>query len=134
MTTEATESPSVPSDAPSDVASNPQSAIRNPQSFQLGGQALIEGVMMRSPHFVGAAVRRADGSITTRVEPVRSVLQRHRLLNVPLLRGVIALFEMLALGMRYLNWSSNLALESDTKPEAAPEIPLPSREGLGEGA
>ena len=83
--------------------------------FQLGGQALIEGVMMRGPTHVGAAVRRSDGSIQSRVEPFDSVLKRRPFLNVPFARGIIALFEMLALGMGYLNWSSELALQDENR-------------------
>lgn len=89
------------------------------KSFQLGGQALIEGVMMRSPHFISAAVRRKDGSIQTRVDAFRSLGQRYKILAVPLLRGIVALVEMMTVGMRYLNWSANLALE-DEEPEDAP--------------
>lgn len=90
--------------------------------FQLGGQALVEGVMMRGPTHVGAAVRRADGSITTRVEPFTSLLKRYPILNLPLVRGVFALLEMLKLGTGYLNWSSHFALEYEKHPgeEAAP--------------
>lgn len=80
-------------------------------SFQLGGQALVEGVMMRSPRYVAAAVRRADGSITTRIEPTHSVVKQYPWLGMPFVRGVVALFEMLGLGMRFLNWSSNLVLQ-----------------------
>lgn len=58
-------------------------------SFHLGEQALIEGVMMRSPHFVAASVRRADGSIETRVEPFHSVLEGRLWLRLPLLRATI---------------------------------------------
>ena len=79
--------------------------------FQLGGQALVEGVMMRSPHYVSAAVRRADGTIETRVEAFTSILKKHRWLNVPIIRGTVALFEMLLLGSRYLKWSSDLAMQ-----------------------
>lgn len=86
--------------------------------FQLGGQALIEGVMMRGPTQVGAAVRRADGSIVSRVQPFTSVLRKRPYLNVPFFRGVIALVEMMALGMSYLNWSSGLALEDEKKKNA----------------
>ena len=101
--------------------------------FQLGGQALIEGVMMRGPKFVGAAVRRADGSIQTRVEPFESVLKKRPLLNIFMVRGIFALVEMMALGMNYLRWSSSLALEDDNarkiaageKPEEAPKEKLP---------
>ena len=82
--------------------------------FQLGGQALIEGVMMRGPTHVGAAVRRADGTIQTRVEPFTSILKKYPVLNAPLIRGLFALLEMMRLGMGYLNWSSNLALEDET--------------------
>ncbi|PQV63009.1 putative conserved protein YqhQ [Abditibacterium utsteinense] len=81
--------------------------------FQLGGQALIEGVMMRGPRFVGAAVRRKDGSIETRVEEFTSILKKRPYLNLPLVRGIFALGEMMQLGTGYLNWSSNLALEDE---------------------
>ena len=83
--------------------------------FQLGGQALIEGVMMRGPTHVGAAVRRADGTIVSRVESFDSILKRKPFLNIPFVRGILALFEMLALGMGYLNWSSELALQDEGK-------------------
>lgn len=79
--------------------------------FQLGGQALVEGVMMRSPRFVAASVRRADGRIETRVEEFHSIFKKHKWLNVPFLRGTIALVEMLMLGSRYLKWSSDIALQ-----------------------
>jgi uncharacterized protein YqhQ len=86
--------------------------------FNLGGQALIEGVLMRSPHFVAAAVRRADGSIETRVERFDSILLRWKWLRVPFLRGSVALVEMMILGMRYLNWSAQLAmLDSEVPPQ-----------------
>ena len=81
--------------------------------FQLGGQALIEGVMMRGPTHVGAAVRRADGTIQTRVEPFDSILKKRPYLNVFLLRGIFALVEMMRLGTDYLRWSSELALEDE---------------------
>lgn len=85
------------------------------QQFQLGGQALIEGVMMRSPHYVGAAVRCPDGHIETRLEEFQPLVVRKKYLNLPLVRGVFGLFEMLALGMKYLQWSGNVALEEEDK-------------------
>jgi uncharacterized protein YqhQ len=91
----------------------------NKPQFQLGGQALIEGVMMRGPSHVGAAVRRGDGSIETRVEPFTSILKKRPYLNIFMLRGIFALIEMMALGMNYLNWSSNLALEDENVRKAA---------------
>jgi uncharacterized protein YqhQ len=85
--------------------------------FQLGGQALIEGVMMRSPNFISAAVRRRDGSIETRVDAFHALGQKYAVLAIPLIRGMVALVEMMTVGMRYLNWSGNLALE-DEEPDA----------------
>lgn len=86
--------------------------------FQLGGQALIEGVMMRSPHFISAAIRRKDGSIETRVDAFTALGQKYKILALPLIRGIIALIEMMMVGMRYLNWSGNMALEDEEPDEA----------------
>lgn len=76
---------------------------------------------MRGPRFVGAAVRRADGSIQTRVEEFTSILKKRPYLNLPLVRGIFALVEMMRLGMGYLNWSSNLALEDESVRKAGEE-------------
>lgn len=89
---------------------------KDKKPFQLGGQALVEGVMMRSPRFVAAAVRRADGTIETRVEEFQSIFKKHKWLNVPFVRGTIALVEMLMLGSRYLKWSSDIALQDIENP------------------
>ena len=102
----------------------PHSALPTPHfcimaQFQLGGQALIEGVMMRGPSHVGAAVRRADGTIQTRVEPFDSILKKKPFLNIFLLRGIFALVEMMRLGTDYLRWSSGLALEDEEAKQAA---------------
>jgi uncharacterized protein YqhQ len=94
----------------------------------LGGQALVEGVMMRSPRFVGAAVRRANGEIETRVEPFEPLAKRVKLLRLPILRGVGGLVEMMMLGSRYLNWSSNLALADSPAPDNAGAEKEASRE------
>ncbi len=96
---------------------------KKPQ-FALGGQALIEGVMMRSPHYVGAAVRHPDGHIETQLEAFVPLVGRKKFLNVPLVRGVLGMVEMLALGMKYLQWSSNIALEEKKPVEesAAPYL------------
>ena len=86
---------------------------REKPAFHLGGQALIEGVMMRSPRFVAASVRRADGGITTRVEPFDSILARSKVLRLPLIRGFVALLEMMLVGTRLLRWSADVALQSE---------------------
>jgi uncharacterized protein YqhQ len=87
------------------------------QQFSLGGQALIEGVMMRSPRYVGAAVRRADGTIEKRLEAFTPLTKKNALLGLPFVRGVFGLVEMLSLGMKYLQWSANVALEDEKKKE-----------------
>ncbi len=99
--------------------------------FQLGGQALIEGVMMRGPTHVGAAVRRADGTIQTRVERFDSILKQRPYLNVFLLRGIFALVEMMRLGTDYLRWSSALALEDEeTRQRQGKADQVPTEESL----
>lgn len=90
-------------------------------AFHLGGQALIEGVMMRSPHYVAAAVRRADGTIETRVEEFHSILQRHKWMQIPLLRGSVALIEMMVMGTRFLNWSGQVAMQDTSRNTPAPK-------------
>jgi uncharacterized protein YqhQ len=70
----------------------------------IGGQALIEGVMMRSPHAFAAVLRRRDGSLLVREEPMRDL--RRGPLALPLVRGVVALVEALKLGSRALRFSA----------------------------
>ena len=73
-----------------------------------GGQAVVEGVMMRGATAMAVAVRRRDGSIETRSERLGGVLTSP-LRHVPLLRGILVLFETLGLGMRALTWSAAVA-------------------------
>ncbi len=85
-----------------------------------GGQAVIEGVMMRSPKHASVAVRRADGSIETTVRSAEPWLNRHPFLNRPLLRGVFALFDALKIGVWGLRWSAERAA-LDVEPEKPSE-------------
>src|ERR671932_428141 len=71
----------------------------------VGGQAVLEGVMMRSPSNWAVAVRKPDGEIAQVTQPISSVMARHRLLRLPILRGVVALGESLAIGFRALAFS-----------------------------
>jgi uncharacterized protein YqhQ len=86
----------------------------------VGGQALIEGVMMRSPGAYGVAVRRPDGSIAFQRGKVASLARRYPFLKLPILRGVAVLFQSLALGIRALNFSAEQAM-AEGKPEEMPE-------------
>jgi uncharacterized protein YqhQ len=87
-------------------------------SKHVGGQAVIEGVMMRAPRGVAISVRRKNGSITTKSFPYVSRSDRIKVLGLPIIKGAIALVEMLSLGMQALNWSAQQAtldLEEDKK-------------------
>ncbi len=87
----------------------------------VGGQAVIEGVMMRVPGSYAVAVRDPEGQIQSRHEEFTSAVERHRWLKTPLLRGVVHLFEALKIGLSTLNWSAGVAYpeEAGTKSSAS---------------
>jgi uncharacterized protein YqhQ len=74
-----------------------------------GGQALIDGVLMRGPSHIGVALRTVDGSITVATEPLATGAIRRRLTRIPVLRGAVVLWETLALGSRWLLRSADVA-------------------------
>jgi uncharacterized protein YqhQ len=78
-------------------------------SMTIGGQAVLEGVMMRTPSNWSLAVRKPDGDIAEVNFPITSAMARHRLARLPIVRGVIALGESLAIGFRALAISANYA-------------------------
>lgn len=79
----------------------------------VGGQAVIEGVMMRGPKLVSTAVREPSGQISVKVDPVSSISDRHPILKKPMFRGVIALGESLVLGLKSLSYSAQKAGDED---------------------
>lgn len=79
------------------------------ESFQYGGQAVIEGVMMRGPAKIAVAVRRADGDIAVETNDSSPWVTLSRFLSLPMVRGVVALGESLVVGMRVLTFSANVA-------------------------
>jgi len=83
------------------------------EEFRYGGQAVIEGVMMRGPKSMAIAVRRPDGEIVVHEEPVNSAAQRFPFLRLPLLRGMLALVESLSLGISALMYSANQSVPDD---------------------
>jgi uncharacterized protein YqhQ len=78
--------------------------------MRVGGQAIMEGVLMRSPNFWGMAVRTPAGDMDLRAERFRSVTRRSRLFRLPIIRGALSLGETLWLGMKALTVSTNIAL------------------------
>ncbi|SEI79446.1 Uncharacterized conserved protein YqhQ [Propionispira arboris] len=79
----------------------------------VGGQAVIEGVMMRGPKMVSTAVREPSGQISVKVDPVSSLSDRYPILKKPMLRGVVALGESLVLGLKSLSYSAQKAGDED---------------------
>jgi uncharacterized protein YqhQ len=83
----------------------------------VGGQAVLEGVMMRSPHALAIAVRRPDGEVLLKEEPYVSLAERVPLLKKPLLRGPLILIEAMVTGVKALTFSAQAALEEEGQEE-----------------
>lgn len=77
----------------------------------VGGQAVIEGVMMRAPHSYAVAVRRQDGQIVSKSEALPKLDQKYPWLKIPVLRGSAVLIHSMALGIKALNFSATVAME-----------------------
>jgi uncharacterized protein YqhQ len=90
------------------------------QPMQVGGQAVIEGVMMRAPGSVATAVRRANGQVIVQHQQYKSVTEKHTWLNIPVVRGAIGLIDMMYLGIKTLNFSAEIAM-LDVEAERAKE-------------
>ena len=82
-------------------------------STPIGGQAVLEGVMMRGPSAWSVAVRKPDGEIAEVNRSIASVLLRHKWLRLPVIRGVVALGESLSIGFRALAISANYAAQEE---------------------
>ena len=82
------------------------------QGHNYGGQAVLEGVMIRGQRNMAIAVRRPDGSIAIKSQPL-SAFFTGSLRRIPLVRGIITLAETLMLGMRALSYSANVGMEAE---------------------
>ena len=81
-----------------------------PIDFAVGGQAVIEGVMMRSPNFYTVSVRNPEGKIEMKQEKFVSLVSRWKILKLPLIRGMVHLVESMMIGFRSLNYSNAVFL------------------------
>ena len=81
---------------------------KNPRLGKVGGQAVIEGVMMRSADRISVSVRSADGSIQTKNSKFVSARQKHKILNFPIIRGVVAFIESMIMSFSTLNDAANM--------------------------
>ncbi|HOH98310.1 MAG TPA: DUF1385 domain-containing protein [Candidatus Cloacimonadota bacterium] len=86
------------------------------KEINVGGQAVIEGVMMRGPERLATAIRRKDGTIELKITPFVSITQRVRFLGLPIVRGFVSLIEMLIIGISTLTFSAD-RYELDLKAE-----------------
>jgi len=91
-------------------------------SAPIGGQAVLEGVMMRGPSNWALAVRKPNGQIAELNRPIASPMARHRIFRLPIIRGVVALGEALGIGFRALAISANYAAQEDGDDEVETEL------------
>src|SRR3974377_1797741 len=80
------------------------------EKINIGGKAVIEGVMMRAPRAVAIAVRRPSGEIIVQKKEVVPLSERFPIVKLPIVRGAVALFASLIIGIKALNFSANEAL------------------------
>src|SRR5881296_2817156 len=93
-------------------------ALEGGEETLVGGQAVLEGVMMRSPHAWAIACRKPSGEVLTHSEPLERLSEKHKWMGWPVVRGVITLGHAMTLGFRALKFSANVALD-----ELQPEEP-----------
>ena len=99
----------------------------------VGGQAVLEGVMMRSPHRIVTAVRTSHRKIVTKVDPFIPLAKRYKLFNIPVVRGALSFFEMMIIGIRALNFSADVALEDVQRAEKGNDWERTRGEKLADG-
>ena len=100
--------------------------MQEKKEINVGGQAVIEGVMMRGPDLLATAIRRKDGSIELLKTPFVSITQKKKFLGLPIIRGFISLIEMMIIGIKTLTFSANryeldLVTEEKSKGEKTKE-------------
>src|SRR5215813_7147504 len=93
------------------------------QETLVGGQAVLEGVMMRSPHAWAIACRKPSGKVSVHSEPLERLSEKHKWMGWPVVRGVMTLGHAMTLGFRALRFSANVALD-ELQPEKPPEKKL----------
>src|SRR5574338_964576 len=81
------------------------------EEILVGGQAVLEGVMMRSPHVWGIAVRKPSGEIVRHSEPLDRPSAKHKWMAWPVVRGVVTIGQAMSLGFKARRYSANVALD-----------------------
>lgn len=98
-------------------------ALESGEETLVGGQAVLEGVMMRSPHAWAIACRKPSGQVEVHSEPLERLSEKHKWMGWPIVRGVITLGHAMGLGFRALRFSANVALD-ELQPEKPKEKKL----------
>src|SRR5262249_24204576 len=99
----------------------------------VGGQAVIEGVMMRAPNSYAIAVRRQDGSIVSKSERLPKLADKYPILKTPVLRGSAVLVHSMLLGIKALNFSATVVFEDQAGGEAKREQPAAAQAAAATG-
>lgn len=94
------------------------------KKLSVGGQAVIEGVMMRGPGKIAVAVRKPNGEITVDLKPAGSISDRYPILNKPFLRGVVSLVESLGYGMKALSFSAQVSGDEEDGEESMSSLEM----------
>ena len=79
----------------------------------IGGQALIEGIMMLGPDRSAIAIRKPEGNIDCKVEPLKTLRKRFKFFRIPFIRGIIGMFDSMRLGFAAINYSASFAVEEE---------------------
>jgi uncharacterized protein YqhQ len=95
-------------------------ALESGEEILVGGQAVMEGVMMRAPHSYCVAVRKADGGMVTTEMPLARMSERYKIYKLPIFRGIGTLYQAMKLGVKALQFSANVALADQQKPAQEP--------------
>jgi uncharacterized protein YqhQ len=93
-------------------------ALEGGEETLVGGQAVLEGVMMRSPHAFAITCRKPSGELSTHSEPLERLSEKHKWMAWPVVRGVMTLGQAMALGFKALKFSANVQLDELQKDEA----------------
>jgi uncharacterized protein YqhQ len=96
-------------------------ALESGEETLVGGQAVLEGVMMRSPHAWSIACRRPSGEVVTMTEPLERPSEKHKWMAWPIVRGVMTLGYAMTLGYRALRFSANVAIEEIMQEPGSPK-------------
>jgi len=108
-------------------------ALESGEETLVGGQAVLEGVMMRSPHAWAVACRKPSGEVVTLSQPLERRSEKHKWMAWPIVRGVMTLGYAMSLGYRALRFSANVAIEdvmqNETQVETAASAVSPKRSG-----